>query len=357
MANQEHLAILKKGVGEWNAWRKNNEYVQPDLSGANLKGVDLIRMNLSKVDLSGAYLGGAYLGAVDLRGALLSGADLLGAHCPYANLYKADLNRAHLSGVYFRSANLCEADLTEVSLPLANLEQANLSGAKLKNANFTECLIGSTIFSDVDLSEVKGLETCKHKSPSTIGIDTIYKSKGKIPEKFLRDAGVPEIFISYMDSLVNISPIQFYSCFISYCKEDTKFAERLFKDLQAKGLRVWFFPAHAKIGKSVWSEIDQAIRVYDKLIVICSKNSLKSAAVIEEMERALDKEARHLKETRKIKDILAPISLDDYLFDEWDHPIKPKVLRKVVGRFKGCKTNMDKYSEAFDKLMKALSAE
>jgi hypothetical protein len=44
-------------------------------------------------------------------------------------------------------------------------------------------------------------------------------------------------------------------------------------------------------------------------------------------------------------------------YKKWDDPIKPKVLRKVVGRYKGCKTNMGKYSEALDKLMKALSAE
>jgi hypothetical protein len=36
MANQEHLAILKKGVDVWNAWRKEHPEVLPDLSGAKL---------------------------------------------------------------------------------------------------------------------------------------------------------------------------------------------------------------------------------------------------------------------------------------------------------------------------------
>jgi hypothetical protein len=31
-----------------------------------------------------------------------------------------------------------------------------------------------------------------HNGPSTIGIDTIYNSGGKIPEIFLRGAGVPK---------------------------------------------------------------------------------------------------------------------------------------------------------------------
>ncbi len=76
-----------------------------------------------------------------------------------------------------------------------------------------------TILGNVDLSEAKGLETVVHAGPSTIGIDSIFRSKGKIPEIFLRGAGVPEGFINYMKSLV-VNPIEYYSCFISYSSKD-----------------------------------------------------------------------------------------------------------------------------------------
>jgi len=79
---------------------------------------------------------------------------------------------------------------------------------------------------DNDPSTVKGLETAGHFGPSTIGIDTIYKSRGNIPEAFLRGAGVPEDFIVYMKSLAG-NPIEFYSCFISYSSQDDEFARRL----------------------------------------------------------------------------------------------------------------------------------
>ena len=36
MANDEHIAILKKGVAAWNAWRHENPDISPDLSGAYL---------------------------------------------------------------------------------------------------------------------------------------------------------------------------------------------------------------------------------------------------------------------------------------------------------------------------------
>jgi hypothetical protein len=93
MANPEHLATLKRGVEEWNAWREKNREIQPNLSTANL--------------------------------------------------VETDFSRAQFSG---------------------------------------------TILSNLDLSLSKGLETVDHKDPSTIGIDTIVRSQGKIPEVFLRGA-------------------------------------------------------------------------------------------------------------------------------------------------------------------------
>src|SRR6516162_6153906 len=41
MANDEHVAILKKGVDAWNTWRGKNPDVVPDLSGENLTNAHL----------------------------------------------------------------------------------------------------------------------------------------------------------------------------------------------------------------------------------------------------------------------------------------------------------------------------
>src|SRR4051794_25977363 len=96
---------------------------------------------------------------------------------------------------------------------------------------------------NLDLSETKGLDSIDHKGPSTIGTDTLIRSQGKIPDIFLRCCGAPESLIAYLPSLIgSMSPIQFYSCFISYSSRDEKFADRLHADLQAKGVRCWFAP-------------------------------------------------------------------------------------------------------------------
>jgi hypothetical protein len=132
----------------------------------------------------------------------------------------------------------------------------------------------------VDLSQAKNLSTCRHEGPSTIGIDTIYRSQGKIPEAFLRGAGVPDNFITYIKSLTG-KALEFYSCFISYASSDEAFAKSLYADLQAEGVRCWFAPHDMQSGKKVLEQIDEAIRVHDKLLLILSPalSMLKNAEI------------------------------------------------------------------------------
>ena len=40
MPNHEHLAILRKGVAAWNAWRDENPNIRPDLTEAELGSND-----------------------------------------------------------------------------------------------------------------------------------------------------------------------------------------------------------------------------------------------------------------------------------------------------------------------------
>ncbi len=47
MANPEHFEILKRGVEEWNQWRKNNPDVRPDLREADLSKREASTLNLS----------------------------------------------------------------------------------------------------------------------------------------------------------------------------------------------------------------------------------------------------------------------------------------------------------------------
>ena len=78
-----------------------------------------------------------------------------------------------------------------------------------------------------------------------------------------------------MRSLVG-SPIDYYSCFISYSSKDQAFAERLHADLQSKGVRCWFAPHDIRIGDRFRARIDESIRMYDKLFWCSLSTRLKA---------------------------------------------------------------------------------
>lgn len=330
-----------------------------DLREAQLIGANLSRMNLSNMRFSDANLKSANLDGADLNYAKLQHANLDGATLNDSNLEHASLFRANFLGAKLRNANLAEAELRATDLTAADLTESDLRKSEfigttfhstnLAGANFAEAKLNSAVFANVDLSQAIGLEKVIHEGPSTLGIDTIFRSSGNIPDVFLRGCGVPDIFIEYAHSLVG-KPIQFYSCFISHSSKDKRFCERLYADLQAKSVRTWYFPEDAKWGESVWGEIDRSIKIYDKLVVVCSKNSLTSGPVLREIERALNRE------DREGKNILFPITIDDYIFKEWEHPRKADVLAKVVGDFRGWNRSVTKYDAAFKKLLKALQA-
>lgn len=333
MADEEHLRIIWQGVDAWNSWRQRNPQVWPDLSGAELRvefsqyGPDFIGIELPGINLSRTYLQGAQLIMAQLQAASFEEAEMHGTVLSQANLAQAD----------FRGADLTYSDLSFANLEGANLTGADIQGTllnhtRLSGADFSRATIGWTKFGDTDLSAVEGLETTTHGMPSTIGIDTIYKSKGKIPENFLRGAGVPDNFIQYMASLTG-QAFKFYTCFISFTESDDVFAERLYNDLQGAGVRCWRWKEDAKFGKTLMHSIDEAVRTYDKLVIICSEPSLNSPAVIREIERALQKEDELARQGRP-SDVLFPIRLDDYIFAGWNHHRKADVLCKNVGDFR-----------------------
>ena len=245
MANEEQLAILKRGAKIWNKWREENENVKIDLSEVDLNRIDisdspdwlsslgplgsdwkadlngtghwkfnLIGINLNGADLHDADLRGANLRNVyflkaNLQGIFLDEADLSEAHLNGANLIRANFQGANLSNAYLNGADLSHANFQEANLTRANLLNANLLLTKLSDAdlseailigavleqvhldkaNFGESSFGGTSISNVDLSKAKGLKSAHHHAASNIDNSSIKLSKGKIPEYFLKGFG------------------------------------------------------------------------------------------------------------------------------------------------------------------------
>jgi TIR domain len=216
----------------------------------------------------------------------------------------------------------------------------------LSEANLSEAHLWNTVFGDVDLSTVKGLEMVEHHGPSIIGIDAIYRSHGKIPEKFLKGAGVDDTFITYIRSLVG-KAIEYYSCFISYSSKDEALARRLYADLQSNNVRCWFAPEDLKWGDKIRTGIDEAIRLHDKLLLILSKSSVASGWVEREVKTVLTKER---KEKRTV---LFPVRVDKAVFEspfDWASEIRHE---RNIGDFTRWKDH-DAYQKAFMRLLRDL---
>jgi hypothetical protein len=181
-------------------------------------------------------------------------------------------------------------------------------------------------------------------------------SRGKIPEVFLRGCGVPEEFIAYIGSMVG-RPIEFYSCFISYSTRDQEFADRLYADLQAKGVRCWFAPHDIQGGRKIHEQLDEAIRLHDKLLLILSESSMGSNWVKTEIAGAREREEREGKQ------MLFPITLAPFekvkqwkLFDADRGLDSAREVREYyIPDFSEWKDH-DSYQKAFQRLVADLKA-
>jgi hypothetical protein len=261
-----------------------------------------------------------------------------------ADLRSADLVVADLSGSDLRGADLRGADLRHADLRRVILERANLEGAEM-----WEAIVGWTVFGDVDLSDVRGLAGIVHLGPSTIGVDTIYRSKGRIPEGFLRGAGVPEQFVSHLSSLTRRkAPCD--TCFIAYGGEDEEFVRRLEVDLHVAGVRCWLAPRDLELDERIRQSIDPTIRLHDRLLLILSEHSTDRPWVKDVLKVALQEE--------EIRDatMLFAIRLDDSLPQTdtaWLQRLSETRPIYDFGRWRADEL----YRQALDGLLQALQAD
>jgi len=344
MANPEHVEILKQGVNTWNHWRRVSPDIIPDLTNAALSDLELICADLVNANLSGASLGRAWLISAKLRNANLSK-----AYLDYADLTGAFLTNVNLSGASMRHAILREARLINANFSGAVLIGTNLHKADIRGADFRGAKVGWFSFGGNDLGFVKGLNDIEFKGPVSVDIESIYRSGENIPTDFLRRAGVPDNFITYLPSLRGRA-INFNSCFISYSNEDLAFASRLYGDLSDEGVQCWFAPQDLKIGARIRNTIDESIHLHDKLLLVLSRNSIRSRWVEAEVEAAL------AREREQDYQVLFPIRLDDLIMNL--HTGWPALIKNTrhIGDFNGW-DNSETYRESFHRLLRDLRKE
>ena len=346
MANMEHVQLVRRGRDHVARWKEANpnesldlnaaymSYVrapQVDISGSDLRHSDLMGAVMRRANLSGCYLNPSHLYHADLResnltNALFNGSNMRGADLRGADLTGADLDRAVLSDADLSGANLTNANLGRTSLIGANLSGANLTGANfsgaglvrtnlsdvilseadlfqtqiwacnMAGADLSRAALGYTVIQDCDLRNVVGLDQVRHDAPSSIGLDTVYRSGGHLPTAFLIGAGVPSSFAALQEAIA-AAPPALSECYISCRDDDEEFANKLSSDLGALGVQAWVFSQHARgnplvsrLSSSDQEEIERWLRNYDKLVVVASSRALDTEAILNDITAARNKQ-------------------------------------------------------------------
>jgi uncharacterized protein YjbI with pentapeptide repeats len=354
MPLQRYLEMLRKDVGKWNAWRQEHPYL-PDLSQADVSGADLPDADLNSTRMRAQTSPRlTYLARICrtrswraqiCRTRTFSEADLRGANLVHANLTRANLTRAILN----------RANLRGVDLHAAILHGTNVRDAVLQGAHFAYSRFARTVLGDVDLRTAIDLDLAVHEGP-------YHRHRYQLPKQRQDSWSLPPWRryprkLHHVHVLADGATFEFFSCFISYSTKDQEFADRLYADLQAKGVRCWFAPHEIQGGRKVHEQIDEAIRVYDKLLLILSDASMNSNWVKTEIANA------RVREEQQKRQMLFPITLVPYGNKEWklfdaDTGIDSarEIREYFIPDFSNWKDH-DSYQTAFERLLRDLKAE
>lgn len=334
----------------------------PMLTGA-AAGIDLSGMDF-RSEYKSPYgpHSGVFIG-IDLRNANLRGCIFERSDFASANLRGADLSRANLREANLYSALLQGANLAEVDLSGANLVSAEFSGTNLASTVFRDARFGETTILETDLSSAIDLAVTDHYSSSAIDSQSLRLTASGLadqPEyarqdflRFLAAVGLDDEFIPAVRSWIG-RPIEYHSIFVSHSSLDKNFARKIYRDLQALGIRCWLDEKQIHPGDSIMEEVDRGIKLWDRLLLICSRNSLSPSTgwwVEQELERALAKERDFRRSGSQIGTII-PITVDDYIFTDWSSRYRATVLERKVGDFRNA--DADAYAGSLRQLVAAL---
>ena len=341
MTKEEALKLLrggKEGIAEWNSRRAAGENI-PSLQNAILDGAILHDVNLDLATLTNATFNSANFVCASLVGANLSNAGFL-----FANVMETDLSNAVLRSAY---------------LGAAHFDHCNLAATAFAHAAWDR----STI-TNVDLSEAHGLDTAKICGPCSIGVDTLVRSKGQIPESFLRgcgfqrwqaiqaktyDPGLTRDQFTDLQYQVNIArnqgPLFIGGVFISYSHDDTGFVDKMHGRLEKEGAPVWL-DRHDMVAGDLQKQVSRAIRLNDVVLLVLSESSVDSDWVEHELEMA------RKKEKDEGRDVLCPVALDGSWKAKMDDVLWRQVMKKNVLDFSKWKTQA--FEPAYQKLTAGL---
>ncbi len=184
-------------------------------------------------------------------------------------------------------------------------------------AEYAKALVlDDRIIAMIDVASPAGAITTRSMSI----IDRLAKESSAViralPENKKKDGAGPERAVG--KSMLSV--------FISYGGPDSAFAVKLNEALISSGVNTFIFSRDAEPGVKLHRLMREGVNQYDRVLVVCSRDSLERPGVLNEIEESLQREAREGGVS-----VLIPVTLDDYVFSEWS-PSRPDLAQSVRDR-------------------------
>jgi hypothetical protein len=111
-------------------------------------------------------------------------------------------------------------------------------------------------------------------------------------------------------------------------------------------------------GDDIYEQVDRGIQLWDKVLLCCSKHSLTSWWVDNEIDTAFEKERELLKQRDSKTLALIPLDLDGYLHSAgWRNGKKRQILTRLAESFIDWEQDPQKFDTALKRVVKSLRAD